>query len=99
MGKTDILHILRENQHLIRSRFFVKRMGLFGSYAKGTQNPKSDIDLILEFEEGHRLGLIAMDELENFMKGILHTDKIDLVNYKYMNPVVKSEMEKSVQYV
>ena len=99
MGKTDILHILRENQHLIRSRFFVKRMGLFGSYAKGTQNPKSDIDLILEFEEGHRLGLIAMEELENFMKGILHTDKIDLVNYKYMNPVVKSEMEKSVQYV
>ena len=99
MGKTDILHILRENQHLIRSRFFVKRMGLFGSYAQGTQNPKSDIDLILEFEEGHRLGLIAMDELENFMKGILHTDKIDLVNYKYMNPVVKSEMEKSVQYV
>ncbi|MEL6254280.1 MAG: nucleotidyltransferase domain-containing protein [Bacteroidota bacterium] len=99
MGKTDILHILRENQHLIRSRFFVKRMGLFGSYAKGTQNTKSDIDLILEFEEGHRLGLIAMYELESFIKGILHTDKIDLVNYKFMNPVVKSEMEKSVQYV
>jgi len=29
----------------------VKRIGLFGSYAKGTPNPDSDVDLIVEFEK------------------------------------------------
>ncbi len=44
-----IIDILREQEHTLK-RYHVKRIGLFGSYAHGTPTPKSDIDLLVEFE-------------------------------------------------
>jgi uncharacterized protein len=47
----DILHLLRSERILLKNEFGVINIGLFGSYAKGTQQDDSDIDLLVEFEE------------------------------------------------
>jgi predicted nucleotidyltransferase len=47
----EILEILRAEKPFLRSQFGLLSVGLFGSYAKGTQGPESDIDLLVELAE------------------------------------------------
>jgi predicted nucleotidyltransferase len=47
----DILNLLRSERIFLKNEFGVISIGLFGSYAKGTQEDDSDIDLLVEFEE------------------------------------------------
>jgi len=36
---------------LIKDRFKVRKIGLFGSYSKGSQRSESDLDILVEFNE------------------------------------------------
>ena len=47
----EVLRKIKENRDKIK-RFGVKRIGLFGSYIRGEQKAESDIDVVVEFEEG-----------------------------------------------
>lgn len=47
----DILNLLRSERIFLKNEFGVINIGLFGSYAKGTQEDDSDIDFLVEFEE------------------------------------------------
>lgn len=51
MTEQEILDILRAEKPFLRSRFGLLSIGLFGSYARGTQGPDSDIDLLVELTE------------------------------------------------
>lgn len=48
-SRRTILRTLGERQDLLR-KHAVRRIGLFGSFAKGTQTARSDIDFLVEFE-------------------------------------------------
>ena len=50
LTREDITRILREKYPFLVSEYVVKRIGLFGSYAKGISTETSDIDLVVEFE-------------------------------------------------
>lgn len=50
LTRKQILRILRQNPKLLE-QYAVKRIGLFGSYAKGRQTSNSDIDLLVEFTQ------------------------------------------------
>jgi uncharacterized protein len=50
LHKDDIIQLLQENHAYLADEFGVSKIGLFGSYAKGKANAKSDIDLVIEFE-------------------------------------------------
>jgi predicted nucleotidyltransferase len=52
--KDALLHVLVENKHKIKS-FGVKDLNLFGSFAGNKEiNDNSDIDLLVDFEEGKK---------------------------------------------
>ena len=53
MKKEEILKKIRENRDKIRS-FGVRRIGIFGSFVRGEEKEGSDIDIIVEFEEGKK---------------------------------------------
>ena len=47
----DILSFLARNKTEMERRFGVRRIGLYGSYASGTQRDESDVDLVVELRE------------------------------------------------
>ncbi len=46
-----VIDILRSHEQEIKERFYVKRIGLFGSFARGEETETSDIDILVEFED------------------------------------------------
>lgn len=51
MSYRDILDLLKAEKAFLKNEFGVINIGLFGSYAKGTQRADSDIDFLVEFKE------------------------------------------------
>ena len=51
LSHKDILSLLKSERAFLKKEFGVINIGLFGSYAKGTQRADSDIDFLVEFEE------------------------------------------------
>lgn len=49
----------------------IRRLALFGSRLKGTARPDSDIDLLVEFEQGHIPGLLGISGLEIELSGLM----------------------------
>ncbi len=49
-SKEEITRVLRDNHSHLTSEYGVKRIGLFGSYARGVATKTSDVDLVVEFE-------------------------------------------------
>ncbi len=50
MNCDEILKKLEENRDVIRG-FGVRRLGIFGSYARGEQKQGSDMDFLVEFDD------------------------------------------------
>jgi predicted nucleotidyltransferase len=52
MNAEDIVAKLRELRPIIATRYKVREIGLFGSFVRGEQTATSDIDVLVEFDEG-----------------------------------------------
>lgn len=88
----DVITVLRQHEKEIKKNYHVKKIGLFGSYVRHKENEKSDIDILVEFEE---------PTLHNFMSLIEYLEKIfgkrvDLVTQKSLNPYLRPIIEKEV---
>ena len=49
MAKSDILNILAEFQPEVQHKFHAEIKGIFGSYVRGEQSRKSDLDILVDF--------------------------------------------------
>lgn len=59
-------------------RHHIRRLALFGSFAKGQRRPDSDIDLLVEFDPGYEPGLIGLAEIEIELSELLGGMRVDL---------------------
>jgi predicted nucleotidyltransferase len=99
MEKQTIIVTLQSNKAHLKERFGIEQIGIFGSYAKGTQNPESDLDLVYILNKGEKMTLDKIFDMENYLRQLLNVKKIDLVNLQFMNPLVKFKMKNDVIYV
>jgi predicted nucleotidyltransferase len=74
----QIKNALTLHKHELQQKYTVKEIGIFGSYVRGEQKSKSDVDLLLEFEESSNLTLLDFIGLENYLSEVLGI-KVDLV--------------------
>jgi uncharacterized protein len=51
MNREQTLALLIEHKPVLAQRFGVRRLALFGSVARGTPRPDSDVDVLVEFEQ------------------------------------------------
>jgi predicted nucleotidyltransferase len=51
MNGQEIMDFLQEKKSYLKKEFGVLSIGLFGSYANGTQGPNSDVDFLVELKE------------------------------------------------
>lgn len=50
LTREDIARLLRESQSYLAAEYGVRRIGLFGSFARGTADESSDVDVVVEFD-------------------------------------------------
>ncbi len=67
---------LAEHKQELRHEYNVKTIGLFGSYVRGEQKKKSDLDVLVEFSKP--IGLLKFGTLEDYLSGLTGV-KVDLV--------------------
>jgi predicted nucleotidyltransferase len=80
----------------LRERFKVETIGIFGSYVRGEQKRKSDLDVLVEFSEPP--SLFEFVELEDFLSQKLGL-KVDLVMRDALKPRIKDNILKEAVYV
>ncbi len=91
-----ILGALAEHRGRIRS-LGVRRIGVFGSFARGEEREESDIDILIEFEEGGRSFDTYMD-LKFFLEDLFGR-RVDLVDRDAIKPALAPQILRSVRYV
>ena len=96
MKKEEILKILGKLKKYLHDNYKVKEIGLFGSVAKGQQKKGSDIDVIVEFEEG--ADLFSLIGLSDFLKKKLKQE-VDVVPKRALRSELRESILKDVVYV
>jgi uncharacterized protein len=76
----DVLRTLRVHLPELREHYRVRTLGVFGSYVRGEQRPRSDLDLLVEFD-ARPLTLIQVITLEQHLSDLLGVQG-DLVEKK-----------------
>ncbi len=82
---------------LLKERYQVETVGYFGSYARGEQKKKSDLDVLVDFSQPNRIDLFDFIELEEFISKKLGI-KVDLVTKSALKPMIKEQILKETIY-
>ncbi|EHQ36312.1 nucleotidyltransferase family protein [Methanoplanus limicola] len=94
---TSPINLLIKYEAEIFQKFGVLRIGIFGSCARGTDTPKSDVDVFVEFREGEKTFDNYM-ELKFYPESIFERS-VDLVTYDGLNPHIRDDVMSEVVYV
>jgi len=92
----EIKSILAEHREELRQKYKVKRIGVFGSFVRGEQKKRSDIDLLVEFEETP--SLFEFMDLEEYLSKILGL-KVDLATKDALKPRIGEQILREVVYL
>ncbi len=92
----EIKKILKNQKPLLKEKYFVREIGLFGSYARGEQKKKSDVDILVEFEKP--ISLLKLVNLENFLADVMGI-KADVVPKEDIRHELKERILREVVYI
>jgi len=90
------IELLKKNENEIRKRFGVRKIGIFGSFARGEEREGSDIDILVEFQDNYETFDNFMDL--KFLLRDLFERKIDLVTIDALRPQLKDNILQEVIY-
>ncbi len=91
LTQMQILDFLKSQKPFLTSTYQVSKLGLFGSYAKGTQTVDSDVDIILEFEGGTENLLEKRLSLEAFFQSKLGL-KVDIARERFLRRSIRDKI-------
>jgi predicted nucleotidyltransferase len=80
---------------VLKEKYQVETLGIFGSYSRGEQKRKSDLDIIVEFSEPNDIDLFKFIELRLFLEDELNV-KIDLVEKDTIKPRLKDQILQEI---
>jgi predicted nucleotidyltransferase len=73
-------------------------MAIFGSFARGEQKKKSDIDIAIEFEKGSQKSLLDLVRIENELRKVFKR-KVDLGIFSSLNPYIIEYVKKEMRII
>ena len=91
----DIEHKLKELKPILFQKYYVDRIGYFGSFSRNEQTKKSDIDILVSFKKP--VGWEFFD-LQEFLEKELKL-KVDLVSEKAIKEQLRAIILNSVKYI
>ena len=94
-GLRFIEELLKKNMKYLKEKYFVKKIGIFGSYSRGEETPDSDIDILVEFSAPVGLEFFG---LKIFLTSILNKN-VDLTTENGIRPQMKNQILDEVVFV
>jgi len=103
MTRDDVISILENELPRLRNKYGVQRIILYGSFARGAQKKRSDIDILVDIKKPIGLDFVSLaDRLEKILG-----HKVDVATYahfkrSFQNPRYKhiaDDIKKSMIYV
>jgi predicted nucleotidyltransferase len=91
-----IKKIIAEHRDELRREYRIIEIGIFGSYIRGEQKRKSDIDILVKFNEP--VSLLDLVGAENYLSELLKI-KVDLIPKEELRPELKDIILKETVYV
>jgi predicted nucleotidyltransferase len=73
-------------------------MAIFGSFARGEQKKKSDIDIAIEFGKSKEKSLLDLVHVENELRRVFKK-KVDLGVFSSLNPYIVEDVRKEMHIV
>jgi uncharacterized protein len=93
--RQDIVSMLSAVLPEVKTRFKVKTLGLFGSFARGDQRPDSDVDIYVEIDPSIGLDFVT---LANKLEDLLG-QRVDLVSSRAIPPAYLTLIKDELIYV
>lgn len=96
-NRTDILDFLIRNKNFLKKKYHITKIGLFGSFARGEEKEDSDIDIIVEFEDGTENLFEIKQDLKDYLRKKFNLN-IDICRERYIKPHFKKEILNETIY-
>lgn len=90
----QIIEKIKKLKPKLREKYYVEKIGIFGSYARGEEKEESDVDIIVKFFRP--IGWDFVD-LKDFLEKELDK-KIDLTTENALKPQIKEAILSEVRY-
>jgi predicted nucleotidyltransferase len=92
----ELKKILKQHKPELKSRFNVTRIGIFGSYARGTAKKNSDLDVLVKLSEP--IGLFEFVGLKYYIEEITSL-KSDVVTVDSVRPEFRKNIDDEVIFL
>jgi predicted nucleotidyltransferase len=92
-SREEVLALIEQNQTALR-KLGVRRLGLFGSYARGKATPGSDLDFVVELSDK---SFDAYMDLKNFLEELFRS-RVDLVTVGSIKPRLLPIIQREAVY-
>jgi len=96
--KQEIIDFLKNNHQYMLDKYHITKIGLFGSFAREEQTKDSDVDLLIEIEEGTKNIYDLKQSLNSYLSKAFNRD-VDLAREKYLKPYAKKFILQDTIYV
>jgi predicted nucleotidyltransferase len=94
------MKINQENIQKIKHYFENKpvlKAYIFGSVAKNRETDESDIDILVDLDYSHKIGLLFI-QMKLDLENLLHM-QVDLVSSNSLSPLIKSQVENEKKLI
>lgn len=93
--KEEIENKLKSIEKELKEEYFVKKIGLFGSFANNSFSDHSDIDFLVEFSKPVGWKFLTL----NIYLEKIFNRKIDLVTSEAIRPEMKNDIYNNLKYI
>jgi predicted nucleotidyltransferase len=103
LTREQVISILKKELPYLKEKYGVERIILYGSYAKGTQKKKSDVDILVDLRKPLGLEFVALaDCLEEILSRKVDVATLDHFQKSLHNPrhkPIAEDIKRSMIYV
>lgn len=92
----EIKNILIQNRALVKQRYKIDIVGIFGSYINGLARDESDIDILIQLDES--ADLIDLCGASNYLEEMLNIT-VDIVPIDAIREELKEYVFKEIHYI
>ncbi|MGA2298488.1 MAG: nucleotidyltransferase family protein [FCB group bacterium] len=96
--KDEIIEKIRKEKKYLSEKYFITEIGLFGSYVRGEQKKKSDVDILIDYDHSKGLSLFDIVDLTDHLTTLFGV-KTDVALKNSLKTAIGYYILKEVVYI